>query len=139
MAGSHEDITDRKRALEELAHERNLLRILMDTSPDAICFKDRDGRYVRVNRALAEKIGLHDAAEVLGKIDADYFAEEYVTQARADEREILRTGRPLAGKGEKQTWLDGRTTWVSTTKVAVCDPDGQCIGIFGVSREITER
>jgi PAS domain S-box-containing protein len=111
----------------------------MDTSPDAIYFKDRDGRYVRANRALAEKLGLRDAAEVLGRTDADYFAEEYVTQARADEHDILRTGRPLAGKEERQTWLDGRTTRVSTTKVAMRDPDGQCIGIFGVSRDITER
>jgi PAS domain S-box-containing protein len=111
----------------------------MDTSPDAIYFKDRDGRYVRVNRALAEKLGLRDAAEVLGKTDADYFAEEYLTHARADEHEILQTGRSVAGKEEKQTRLDGRTTWVSTTKVAVRDPDGQCIGIFGVSRDITER
>ena len=139
MAGSHEDITDRKRALEELAYERNLLRILMDTSSDGIYFKDRDGRYVRVNKGFAERLGLRDATEVLCKTDADYFAEEYVTQTRADEREILQTGRPVAGKEEKQTWLDGRTTWVSTTKVAVRDPDGECIGILGVSRDITER
>ena len=54
--------------------------------------------------------------------------------------EILQTGRPVAGKEEKQTWLDGRTTWVSTTKVAVRDPEsGPALELFGVSRDITRR
>jgi PAS domain S-box-containing protein len=112
-----------------------LLRILVDTSSDRICVKDRDGRYVRDNKGYAETLGLRDDAEALSKTDADYFSEEYVTQTRADEREILRTGRPVAGKEEKRTWLDGRSTWVSTTKVAVRDRDGQRIGVLGVSRD----
>jgi PAS domain S-box-containing protein len=139
IAGSREDITERKRFEEELARERHLLRCLMDTTPDKIYFKDRDGRYLRVNKALAEKFGLSDPFEVLGKTVHDVFAPDYALEADADEREIMRTGRPLVAKDVKETWPDGRVTWVSTTKVPLRDPEGRIIGTFGISRDITER
>ena len=41
--------------------------------------------------------------------------------AHSDEQEILRTGRPVVGKEEKETWLDGRVRWVSTTKMPYRD------------------
>ena len=56
--------------------------------------------------------------------------------ALADEREILRTEKPIVGKDEKETWPDGRTGWVSTTKLPLHDKDGRVVGTFGVSRDI---
>jgi PAS domain S-box-containing protein len=139
MAGSHEDITDRKNAEEELTYERYLLRSIMDTVPDKIYFKDRDSRFIRVNKDLAENFGLADVAEALGKTDADFFTQEHAEQARADECEILRAGRPIVAKEEKEIWFDGRVTWASTTKLPLRDPQGRIIGTFGISRDITDR
>ncbi len=139
IAGSREDITARKRFEEELTHERYLLRSLMDTVPDKIYFKDRESRFIRVNKDLAENFGLADATEALGKTDADFFTPEHAEQARADECEILRTGRPIVAKEEKEIWFDGRVTWASTTKLPLRDPQGRIIGTFGVSRDITQR
>ena len=53
--------------------------------------------------------------------------------------EILRTGQPMVGKEEKGIWPDGHVTWVSTTKMPLRDANGNIIGTFGVSRDITER
>jgi PAS domain S-box-containing protein len=139
IAGSREDITARKRSEEELTHERYLLRSLMDSVPDKIYFKDRESRFIRVNKDLAEHFGLADATEALGKTDADFFTPEHAEQARADECEILRTGRPIVAKEEKEIWFDGRVTWASTTKLPLRDPQGRIIGTFGVSRDITQR
>lgn len=139
MAGSHEDITDRKTAEEELAHERHLLRCLMDTIPDKIYFKDRDGHYLVVNKALAEKLGLSGPGQAIGKTVHDYFAPEYAEEADADEREVMRTGQPLLAKEVRETWPDGRVTWVSSTKVPWRGPDGEIIGTFGVSRDIAGK
>jgi PAS domain S-box-containing protein len=87
------DITARKQAEEELAYERYLLHSLMDTVPDRIYFKDKDSRFLRVNKALAQRVGLSDPAECLGKTDFDLFTEEHAQQAYEDEQEIIRTDR----------------------------------------------
>src|SRR5262249_34462249 len=50
---------------------------------------------------------------------------------------ILRTGLPVVGQEERETWLDGRVSWVSTTKMALRDKDGNIVGTFGVARDIT--
>src|SRR5438132_4302832 len=122
-----------------LNHERDLLQTLMGNLPDSIYFKDRESRFLRINKALATRFGLSDPADAIGKTDADFFLEEHAKQALRDEQEMLRTGKPVIGLEEKETWPDGHETWASTTKMPLCDKDGSIIGSFGISRDITER
>jgi PAS domain S-box-containing protein len=138
-AGSHEDITDRKNAEQELAHERYLLRSLMDTSPDFICFKDREGRYTRVNPTFLARLGLNEPAQALGKTVHDLFEAGYARQSDAEEQEIIRTGQPVVDRDVTITWPDGRATWGSVTKVPLRDPQGHIVGTFAVARDITAR
>ncbi len=133
------DITDRQQAQEALVHERNLLHSLMDNVPDHIYFKDAQSRFTRINKALAGAFGLKDPAEAVGKTDFDFFTDEHASQARADEEEVMATGRAMPAKEEKETWPDGRETWVSTAKVPLRDTDGKITGTFGISRDITEH
>src|SRR5438093_7073609 len=131
-------VIQRQRAEEALVQERYLLHALMDNLPDNIYFKDAASRFVRINKALATSFGLSDPAQAIGKTDFDFFTEEHARPAYADEQEILRTGQPVVGKEEKETWLDGRVRWVSTTKMPFRDKDGRIIGTFGVARDITK-
>jgi len=133
------DVTERKQAEAALEHERYLLNALMDNLPHNIYFKDTQSRFLRINRAMARCFELGDAAEALGKTDADFFTEEHAQQALADEQEIIRSGQPLLDKEEKETWPDGHVTWVSTSKIPLRSPEGDIIGTFGISRDITDR
>jgi two-component system, sensor histidine kinase and response regulator len=116
-----------------------LLRALLDYLPDSIYFKDCESRFLRINRALADRFGLVDPADAIGKSDADFFSSEHAEQALADEQELLRSGRPMMYKEEKETWPDGRITWVATTKIPLHDEHGELVGTFGISRDITRR
>jgi two-component system sensor histidine kinase/response regulator len=130
---------NRIRVEETLAEERSLLHTLMDNIPDVIYFKDAGSRFTRVNQAQAQRLGLVDPAQLLGKTDFDYFTDEHARLAFANEQAILRTGQPLIGKEEMETFSDGRVAWVSTTKMALRDSSGQIIGTFGLSRDISEQ
>lgn len=125
--------------VDELLDDRHLLDALLEYSPDHIYFKDRQSRFVRVSRSLAEWMGLADPRDAIGRSDADFFAAEHAQKARKDEDLILRTGEPLVGIEERELWPDGRETWVSTTKVPLFGHEGRIIGIFGMSRDVNAR
>ena len=132
------DITERKRAQDDLKRESSLMQALMDNITDAIYFKDNEGRFTRVNR-YAPYRGNASPEEVVGKTDCDFFAEEHARAAYDDEQRIMRTGQPIIDKEEKETYPDGSATWLSTTKVPTFDEAGRVTGIVGISRDITER
>jgi diguanylate cyclase (GGDEF)-like protein/PAS domain S-box-containing protein len=133
------EIAERQRAETALAFERDLFRTMMDNTSDHIYFKDSESRFILMNRSLANSFGLTDPSQAVGKTDFNFFTEEHARQAFNDERQIIAHGRPLVGVEEKETWPDGHTTWVSSTKLPLRNEEGRIIGTFGTSRDITER
>jgi diguanylate cyclase (GGDEF)-like protein/PAS domain S-box-containing protein len=125
--------------ISHLQDEIFLLETLMDNVPDSIYFKDRQSRFTRINRYAAERFGISSPAEAVGLTDFDFFTDEHATQARHDEEEIIRTGQPLVNVEEKETLAEGEVRWVSTTKLPLRDRDGNIVGTFGISRDISER
>ena len=136
---SGEDITERKRAEEELSLERNLLRTLIDTMPDSVFVKDTEGRVVIDNVAHRRLIGAHTQAEVVGKTVFDYFPSEFASRYAADERAVLASGQPLINREEPTVDQKRNPRWLSTDKVPLRDQSGNTIGIVGVSHDITDQ
>jgi len=122
----------------DLAFNRDLFQTLLDSSPDHIYFKDRQSRFIKTNLESARTCGLKSAAEMVGKTDSDFFTEANARAAFDEEQEIIRTGRPLTGLVERETWKDGRAdTWVLTTKMPLRNTAGEIIGTMGISKDIT--
>ncbi|HEY5590615.1 MAG TPA: PAS domain-containing sensor histidine kinase [Paludibacter sp.] len=133
-----QDITERKQAEESLAREQYLMNALMNNLPDHIYFKDKESRFIKINHAHAQLFGLSVPGEEIGKTDFDFFTEEHAQQAYEDEQAIILSGKPLI-KEERETWTDRPDTWVSTIKLPLVNQEGNIIGTFGISRDITER
>lgn len=126
-------------AQRDLRESRQLLDALIEHSPDHIYFKDDRSRFRRISLAQAVRFGLSAPEQAVGKTDFDFFASEHAQAAYADEQDVMRSGRPMVGKEEREDWPDGRETWVSTTKVPLRDSSDRIIGTFGISRDITEN
>ena len=121
----------------ELERERYLLHTLMHNLGDIIFFKDRQHRFLRISKALADRLGLADPQQAVGKTDSDFFTEEFSERAAADEQAMMETGDRLVGKEEQPTWPDGQTSWVSTTKSPLRDDEECIVGTFGIARDIS--
>lgn len=116
-----------------------LLENFMNTTTDVIYFKDLQSRFVKINEACAQKHGLSSPEDIVGKSDFDFWDEVHARQAFEDEQRIIRTGQPLDSFEEREVWPDGHITWVSSTKMPLRDNEGNIIGTFGMSRDITRR
>jgi PAS domain S-box-containing protein len=127
----------RRNKEQELLYEKSLLQSLLDNIPDAIFFKDKGSRFTKINKTMEVIYGKYHES-IIGKTDFDLFSEEHARAAFNDEQEIIRTGEPMVGKVEKETFEDGHINWVNTTKVPLKDDRERIIGTMGISRNVTE-
>jgi diguanylate cyclase (GGDEF)-like protein/PAS domain S-box-containing protein len=124
---------------EELMDDRYLLDTFMEHTPDHVYFKDEKSRFIRVSRTLALSFDLESPSDAIGRTDFDFFGDEHARKAFADEQHLMRTGDALVSIEEREVREGGVETWVSTTKVPLRDRAGRIIGLFGTSRDTTER
>lgn len=137
IAGSMIDISLRKIAEAQIEEERHLLRTLIDHVPLQIYFKDLESKFVMVNRGMIEYHGLDKSVSLIGKHDRDLFSKTHWEKAEADEKRIIKTGIPMTGQLECETWRGGSETFVVTSKFPWRDKNGNVKGTFGVSSDVT--
>jgi diguanylate cyclase (GGDEF)-like protein/PAS domain S-box-containing protein len=135
---THEDITELK-TKRAIANERISLQALIDFVPDYLWVKDRESRFLVVNKALSMCNGRKSTSEVVGQTDFDFHAPEIARQFRADELEVLRSGKTMIDKEEFVVEAAGLTKWLLSTKVPLRDENNEIVGLVGIARDITER
>ena len=122
-----------------LAHERTLLRTMIDLIPAFIYAKDVGSRFIAMNTALARNMGTK-AEDAIGKTDFDFFKPELAKKFYADEQALLKSGESIIDLEEPGfDQVTGQPRTVVTSKVPLRDVNGEVIGIIGVGFDITER
>ncbi len=122
----------------KLKRDQHLFKVLMEYTTDSIYFKDKESRFIKINKSTIEKLGFKEESEVVGKSDFDIFTDEHARKAFEDEKNIITSEEALEGIEEKETWSDGRITWVSSTKLPLYDENNNVMGTFGITRDITQ-
>jgi len=148
------DITERKRAEEEiralnanledmvqqrtaqLRQQTRYLRVLIDTIPWWVWFKDTDSRYVAANVSAAQMMGVA-VQQVPGKTDFDFHPAPVAQAFRDDDLKVMGNRRQQTVE-ELQAWPDG-PQWVEVFKAPVLDEDGTVLGTVGLARDISAR
>lgn len=127
-------------ALEERVRFANnpFLTQFINLLPDLVYFKDRHGRFLAGNLALARSFKIEDPALLIGRSDADFLVDSYSQKTLADEQAVMRTGLPIIAHSEKATYAENIIRWWSTSKAPLYDQTGRMIGTFGFSSEQTE-
>lgn len=130
------DITDRKQADRRIAEQLAFTRILLDTIPNPVYYKDRQGRYLGANRAFAEFVGLPES-EIAGKTVFDLAPEDLADKYHQRDQELL--AQPGTQHYEWQARnAAGQMRDVMFDK-ATLTVDGRVGGLIGVISDITER
>lgn len=132
-------IEELTRTEKRLAHERHLLRTLIDHMPDYIYVKDKHSRFLVANTELIHIMGAGEEAEILGQTDFDFYPQRLATKYFADDQLVIHTERALIDMEEPLLDPAGNRRWLSTTKVPLRDDRGRVTGLVGIGRDITER
>jgi PAS domain S-box-containing protein len=128
-----------RRATAAIERERYLLRVMMNALPDRIYFKDLEHRFLLVNPAGAARLGREDPDSLIGLTDHDIFTADQADIMRAEEEEVVRTGKPMTFAPWRQLFPDGSGHWFETTKLPLHDEDGALVGTYVISHEVTSR
>jgi diguanylate cyclase (GGDEF)-like protein/PAS domain S-box-containing protein len=134
-----QDITERKRAEEELYRAHQMLQTILDTIPQRVFWKDRNCTYLGCNRILATDAGLNSPAEIIGKSDFDLPWGETAEVYRADDKLVMEKGSAKLNFDETQSRPDGSLLWLRTNKLPLRDRQGKVTGVIGTYEDITER
>ena len=132
----------RMRGDDALEASQKLLQVLMDSSANAVFWKDRQSRYLGCNRVFAAFAGT-EPDDLIGKSDRDMpWADD--AEFGADwfidwDSHVAETGEPVVGIVERLRRASGDLRWVETQKVPLRDLDGEVIGILGTFEDVTER
>jgi PAS domain S-box-containing protein len=129
------DITLRKQAEDDLRETNRLLKAVMDGSNSLILIKDRQGRYLRVNKPFAELLG-HSVEDVVGKTDEDILGLELGAAHRLIDREVMESGE--ARLIESSRVLDGVERQFLSAVSPLKDETGQAYAICAIITEVTE-
>ncbi|HSD29239.1 MAG TPA: PAS domain S-box protein, partial [Vicinamibacteria bacterium] len=133
------DITELRQADQALRASETRLRRIIDLVPHFIFAKDEEGRFLLVNRAVAEAYGA-TVEELTGRSEADFApSEEEARRFREDDLEVIRSGRPKVVLDEPITDSRGRVRYLQTTKIPFAFSGTGRSAVLGVSIDITAR
>ncbi|WP_404306510.1 AraC family transcriptional regulator [Neorhodopirellula lusitana] len=110
---------------------------LFDHLPGLSFFvKDREGRFMALNRRGCEYCGVAFESEAIGKTDYDFFPKSRADEYRADDAIVMDSGEPISNRVESAPEDAGSPRLVMTSKVPLRDRKGRVIGVSGISRQI---
>ncbi|HPB14541.1 MAG TPA: PAS domain S-box protein, partial [Smithellaceae bacterium] len=134
-----EDITERRRAEEEIQKANALLNSIVENIPNMIFLKDAgELRFTRFNRAGEELLG-HSRDDLLGKNDYDFFPKEQADFFTQKDREVLRGKVIVDIQEEPLQTRDRGERILHTKKVPILNANGEPEYLMGISEDITDR
>ncbi|HIK14695.1 MAG TPA: PAS domain S-box protein [Leptolyngbyaceae cyanobacterium M33_DOE_097] len=132
------DIRDRKQAERDLQESRNMFKLVLDTIPQRVFWKDRQSRFLGCNPAFANDYHLGNE-EIIGKTDLELPWALWADLYRGDDARVMDTNCPKLDYEEPTINLDGEQIWIRSSKIPLTNTQGEVIGVLGCYDDITDR
>ena len=129
------DLTEQKRVKEALRLSDERFRALVEGAQDLIFMKDRHLKYTHVNPSMARMFGL-DVSAIIGRKDEDIYGEATGKHIKQVDLRVLQ-GESI--EEEYTASIKGVRFTLNTVLTPLRDAEGTIVGIYGISRDVTER
>lgn len=132
------DVTDMNAAQIALHESQQMLRLVLNTIPTRVFWKDRNLRYLGSNRAFAEDAGHQDQNVITGMTDFDMPWKAQAESYRAHDSTVIESEEAIHNLEEPQQRIDGNRYWVRTSKLPLRNGEGHVVGVMGTYEDITD-
>ncbi|WP_366839074.1 response regulator [Nostoc sp. LPT] len=127
-------------SIETLKQTQQLMRLVFDTIPHWVGWKDINSVFLGCNQSLADALNLSSPDEIVGKTDYDLQTSKEESDCyRVCDRRIMESGQAELHIIEQWQRADGEQIWLDTSKMPLRDAKGNVFGILLVTEDITER
>ncbi|MEH2034426.1 MAG: response regulator [Nostoc sp.] len=127
-------------SIETLKQTQQLMRLVFDTIPHLVGWKDINSVYLGCNQSFADALNLSSPDEIVGKTDYDLqTSKEESDWFVMCDRRIMESGRAEFHIIEQSRGADGQQVWLDTSKMPLRDAKGNVFGILLVTEDITKR
>lgn len=127
---------------DALAASQQMLQMLMDSTANAVFWKDLNSNYLGCNNVFASFAGVEPSV-LVGMSDREMpwaHHDEYSADWFIDwDRAVVESGEPRYGILEQLQRSDGENRWLETNKAPLRDLDGEVIGVLGTFEDVTDR
>lgn len=130
------DVTEEYTLNEELASNQALIKTLLNTIPDMIWLKDKEGVYLSCNSKFERMFGAQEK-DIVGKTDYDFVDKALADFFRYNDKKALIADKSTANEESVTFADDGHVELLETIKTPMTDNKGNLIGILGVARDVT--
>jgi PAS domain S-box-containing protein len=136
LSQKHLELSD---MFQQLEQSRNMLRLIIESIPARVFWKDLDSQYMGGNTLFVKDAGLRSGAELIGKNDYEMPWKDYANQFRTDDHQVMESAMPKLNILGLLTTGCGNRIWASTSKVPLQKTNGAVFGILGIYEDITSR
>ncbi len=132
-------ISEQREATSRIRRSERIMKLVMDTIPQRLFWKDRSYHYIGCNKVFAQDAGLQSPEQIIAKHDFELSWKASAHLYREDDIAVVERGVSKINYEEPQVRADGTRLWLRTTKLPLRDESGEVIGVFGSYEDITER
>ncbi len=139
VIGHIQRITERRENEKALLEAKNMLRLVLDTIPIGVYWKNTDLKIAGVNKRFCNDIGLPEA-DIIGKTERDVYqnTQQADIVARLD-RAVIETGIPMIAENGRYFMNNGKLRHIEISRLPIQDQDSNTLGMLGVYTDVTER
>ncbi|MBN2012905.1 PAS domain S-box protein [candidate division KSB1 bacterium] len=124
---------------KKLAQVNQMFKLVLDTIPVRVFWKDNSLRYLGCNQKFAADAGVASPDQLIGANDFELAWKNEAADYQSDDKHVMDSGQPKLNYEESQITPDGKLLCLRTSKIPLRDVDGSILGILGTYEDITEN
>lgn len=128
----------KQKGLRNILSKQVLDMGFLDNVSDSICVKDKNGRFLFVNKAYSQSVGI-ESSQLVGQTDRDIFPKRRAEGIIRDDLRAMEAGTPLIDQIEKVVCPDGFVQRLSTTRIPRHDSKRRSDGLIVIMRDVTKN